>query len=97
MKLQAELCFLLAACILAFSKKRSAVFRTVCVFLLPVFVGTIFQLIKGIDLSSTTGKINYLWEMGKELKGGGIIAGSFAALLKYLLGNIGAWAVTVIL
>ncbi len=89
--------FLLAACILAFSKKRSAIFRTVCVFLLPVFVGTVFQLIKGIDLSSTTGKINYLWEMGKELKGGGIISGSFSALLKYLLGNIGAWVVTAIL
>ena len=87
---------IISACIIAFSKKRSAVVRTVFILLIPLFAGTVFQLIKGVTIISSKGMFDYLWTSGTELAGGGIISGSFAALLIYLLSNIGAWIVTII-
>lgn len=88
--------FIASAVILAFSKKKTAVFRTVCIMLMPFFLGCLFQLGKGADFVENGTNIKIFWNNGVSLSGGGVISGSIAALFKYLLSNVGAWILMIL-
>lgn len=87
---------IISAFILAFSRKRTAVFRAVCIVCIPFFAGAVFQLIKGIKLVSGIPNVKILWQNGIALKGGGVVSGAFSALLTYLFSAVGAWFVVVL-
>lgn len=88
---------LISAWILAFSRKKTSIFRTVCIMLVPFFAGAVFQLAKGTAFPENTAMIKTLWETGVIISGGGVISGTFAYVLTFLLSSIGAWIITIIL
>ena len=88
---------IIASIIIAFSKKKTAVFRAVCILLIPFFAGSIFHLIKGSKILDMPYSFKLLWDTGVIVNSGGVLSGSFTKLLTFLLSKIGAWIIMIVL
>jgi S-DNA-T family DNA segregation ATPase FtsK/SpoIIIE len=83
--------------ILVFHKGRPILLRTVCTLVLPAVIGALVHLFSNtIVFEAGFAMIPALWRTGATLESGGIISGTFAELLMWLLGNVGT-AITIIL
>lgn len=78
-------------------KKPFAVLRTVCTLLIPVMFGGIVHIFKANDISLTKGALGILWDSGKELTSGGVIAGGLSSLLIHLISKAGTFIVLFLL
>ena len=92
--------FLLVAVILATNKDRPVGFRVFCAFMLPVFFSAILNLMlyRGakIDSFAFSDWIN-LFEMGQQLKCGGMISGLIAIVLKDAFSAYAAYPILILL
>ena len=92
--------FLLVAAILGTNKDRPVGFRVFCAFMLPVFFSAILNLMlyrgERIDSFAFSDWIN-LFEMGQQLKCGGMISGLIAIVLKDAFSSYAAYPILILL
>ncbi len=90
--------FLLVAFILATNKDKPVGFRVFCAFMLPIFFSAIVHLMlfNGDSISSKE-ELSNLFELGKELKSGGVVSGLIAIVLKNAFSAYAAYPILILL
>ena len=85
------------AVIFATSQERPKPIRIVSILLLPVIVGMFAQLFSGKYYEIGGEMFSALWVDGKNLVGGGAVAGLFVCLFRPVFSAVGTWILTVCL
>ena len=89
---------LAAGALLLVKRKGKARLRVTCIMLLPVFMGAMRHLLVDVqDVSFSFASLGAMAADGRELVGGGLLAGSLGLLLRAAFSNIGALILCVLL